>query len=72
MHNSAITCKPEVIKFLIGAGADVNAKTHENNMSMTPLHWFANMASCGDEAIEILLDSGADATIENAQGKTAL
>ena len=39
---------------------------------MTPLHWMVNMNECDEEAIEMLLDAGADQKLKNDDGHTAL
>ena len=68
----------EMVRILIDAGADVNARTDvggDSDMGLiyqgeTPLHF---AAACGDEAmIQMLLDHGADTTARTATGETPL
>ena len=57
---------PQLVRKLLDAGADPNAKSASGG---TPLH---TAAFTGDGAIlDLLLARGADASIKNAQGKTA-
>ena len=73
LHLSGITCNKLVIVALLAAGADVNAQTDSGDtMSMTPLHWFVNMNPCDEEAVGLLLASGANLAILNSEGDTAL
>ena len=58
--------KPEMIKFLIENGADINKKTDGN----TPLHAALQCEEDGFECLEILLENGADLSIPNKEGKT--
>lgn len=53
-------------EFLITNGADINCK---DNQGLTPLHWavFYN----AEEMVKLLLQKGADKTIESKKGKTA-
>ena len=58
----------EVVKYLVGAGADVNV-THSSN-SMTPLHlaaWEGRL-----EVVKYLVGAGADVTLTEYGGRTAL
>lgn len=53
-------------EFLITNGADINCK---DDQGLTPLHWavFYN----AEEMVKLLLQKGADKTIESKKGKTA-
>lgn len=57
----------DVIRTLIRAGANVNARTLAN---WTPL-MYAARDSITNETISLLIEMGADATVENDEGKTA-
>ena len=58
--------KPEMAKFLIDAGADIN---FQNNDGSTALHTAAFF--CRPEIVKMLLDKGADKTIKNKYGASA-
>ena len=59
---------PEVLKALLEAGADVNAK---NKDGVTPLMPAAG-SNPNPEVLKALLEAGADAKAKNNEGKTAL
>ena len=70
----------EIVRLLIEAGADMNARTNENVPSEmgprlvvqgeTPLHF---AAICGEaETVQLLLHGGADRHVETALGETPL
>ena len=70
----------QCVALLLGAGVDPNGKTrqgvetdsfyHVTVYSETPLHW---AAAYGDEAtVQMLIDAGADLSIEDGRGDTAL
>lgn len=70
----------ECVALLLRAGVDPNGKTkqgvetdsfyHVTVYSETPLHW---AAAYGDEAtVKMLIDAGADVSIEDGRGDTAL
>ena len=66
MATDAAPTDPQLVRKLLDAGADPNAKSASGG---TPLH---TAAFTGDGAIlDLLLARGADASIKNAQGKTA-
>lgn len=67
--------EPEICQLLIDAGAEVNAQVERpgsSHLGGTPLHWCARQREDCAEAIEVLLKNGADVTIIDAFGKTAL
>ena len=58
----------EYLKYFVSQGADVNAKTHEYNV--TPLHW---AVSIGDiEIVKFLVSKGADVHAKELTGSTPL
>ncbi|MBT6144566.1 MAG: hypothetical protein HOH74_03990 [Gemmatimonadetes bacterium] len=68
LHTAASKAEPEVVKYLIRAGAALNTRAGEG---WTPLHNAAG--SNRVQAIELLLDAGADAGLEACgDGGTAL
>ena len=68
LHGAAENNKnPDIITALIQAGADINAKSKDG---FTPLHWAAVLNQ--QEAVLLLLENGADATISNGEGLTPL
>lgn len=54
-----------VMKFLINRGVDVNAFRKQGD---TPLHWAVRIRDT--ENVELLLDSGANGTIQNVRDLT--
>ena len=81
LHNAAHSNNLETAKLLIEAGADVNARLEINARTQmrdpkiaqgeTPLHFAAHRLA-EPALIQLLLDAGADKTIETAQGETPL
>jgi hypothetical protein len=59
LHLAATARRPEIIKLLVDAGADVTAK---DNQGGTPLGYAVFMANA--ETVKVLLDSGADPNLE--------
>ena len=73
LHVAGIKCNKAVVAALLGMGANVNAATDPGQaMSMTPLHWYVNMNACDEATVTMLLDAGADMTLQNSQGQTPL
>ena len=69
LHTAAISGKPVIVKMLLDAGADPDARTMGREyLKMTPAHWmvFGNKR----EALKILIDAGADVNAMNTKGKT--
>ncbi len=67
--------EPEIIQLLIDAGADVNARVQKvgsHHEGGTPLHWCSRQHEDCAEAAAVLLDNGADPSLLDAFGKTAL
>lgn len=74
LHFAASKGSAEVVKMLLEAGADVNAKEREyrcndDNCGRTPLHVAASKGNA--EIVKMLLEAGADKTIRDAEDKTA-
>ncbi|MBZ5574992.1 MAG: ankyrin repeat domain-containing protein [Acidobacteriia bacterium] len=69
LHWAVIADRPTVIPILIAAGASLNARD-ENGY--TPLMYAATIDFGDAEAVRALLQAGADRTIRNAEGRTAL
>lgn len=67
LHWSCLNGDPEVVKFLIRNGAEVNAKDAQG---MTPLHWAAWQGQI--EAAKILVSFGAELNTKNISGHTPL
>jgi uncharacterized protein len=63
--SASVFGKPEMARFLIDAGADIN---FQNNDGSTALHTAAFF--CRPEIVKMLLDKGADKTIKNKYGAT--
>jgi uncharacterized protein len=64
--------RPENIKLLLAAGADVNAASRKEGdlMGMTPLMLAALDGS--EDLVQLFLDNGADVSAKDAEGRTAL
>ena len=66
---------PEIVQLLIDAGADVNSRVIRPGSEFlggTALHWCARQKDDSAEVVEVLLKNGADPTLTDAFGKTAL
>ncbi|HVI42023.1 MAG TPA: ankyrin repeat domain-containing protein, partial [Anaerovoracaceae bacterium] len=59
----------EIVEYLIEHGADVNAQSNEVNANSTPLHVACKVGDASK--VMVLLDAGADISIQDAEGKTA-
>ncbi len=59
---------PDVAARLVARGADVNAK--DSHYGQTPLIWAAKNLQIG--LVKLLLDKGADRTVQDKEGQTAL
>ena len=66
-HNSYAPNRAEIIRILIKGGADVNARDESGE---TPLHSFALVGP--PEAVEALIDAGADLTVIDAYDNSPL
>lgn len=68
LHLAAKSGTQETIVALLDAGADVNAQTE---LGETPLHFAAKSNYRPLENIVVLLNTGADGSLKNGDGKTA-
>lgn len=66
LHAAVSSNQPQVVRWLIEAGADVNAR---QQMDYTPLMGAA--ANARHDILEMLLAHGADASLKTTDGKTA-
>ena len=67
LHKAVFYGKNDVVKFYAQNGTDLNSLAGNDN---TPLHMAANRGQL--ESTKILIQYGADKTIRNTQGETAL
>jgi ankyrin repeat protein len=65
LHHAAAFASPSIVKMLLDAGADVEAK---NRFGQRPLHW----AFASPEKVKLLLARGADVNAQANDGRTAL
>lgn len=64
LHHAVQYSSPELVKFMVDKGAEINATCYNN---FTALHLCKS-----SEAAKILLEAGADTTVIDSWGKTAL
>ncbi|MFC6103493.1 ankyrin repeat domain-containing protein [Olivibacter domesticus] len=64
--SAALFNKPEMVKLLIDAGADLDFQNKEGSTALITAAFFGR-----PEIVKMLLDSGADKTIKNKYGATA-
>src|SRR5262249_27557392 len=69
VHWAAIADRPEVIPLLIKAQVPLNAM---DDHGFTPLMYAATIDFGDTEVLDTLLKAGADKTIRNLEGRTAL
>lgn len=69
LHWAAIANRPEVIPQLVEAGVSINAK---DDFDFTPIMYAATIDFGNRACLQALLKAGADPTIRNAEGRTAL
>ena len=67
LHYAAWNDYPKIVALLVGAGADINART---DYGETPLHLCALKAS--NQALQCLIDAGADTSLRHVQGRLPL
>ena len=65
LHHAAAFSTPAIMKLLLDAGADVEAK---NRFAQRPLHW----AFASPEKVKLLLDKGAEVNGQANDGRTTL
>ncbi len=63
---AAVFGQPEIAKFLIEAGADLNFQNNDGSTALISAAFFGRR-----EIVQLLLDAGADKTIKNKYGATA-
>lgn len=63
----------DVARFLVDNGAEIDARTRGDHfvLGLTPLMAAASADAGHTRILELLLDAGADPTLENADGRTA-
>lgn len=59
LHEGASAGNVEVVKYLLEKGADVNARTGDNNTGGSVLWWAMNEAGEDHPVIELLKEAGA-------------
>ena len=67
LHGAVGARRPEIVRLLIEAGADVNRTTEDLN---TPLHWAAREGH--PREVELLLAAGADPNARDSENRTPL
>ena len=72
LHKAVFNRRPDIVRFLIDYGFDLEAKTDANDKyhrpGFTALHWAARQSE--DESVKILLEAGADPAALDATGLT--
>jgi ankyrin repeat protein len=66
-----MTASPELVKALITAGADVNAKDRRGENALHKLAWYGYPEK-NVKTAQVLLAAGADIIARNKDGKTPL
>ena len=66
LFNAVMTNQLDVARYLIGKGADINARDHHEN---TPLHFIPNN---GKDMASLLIQSGANVNIGGSDGRKPL
>jgi ankyrin repeat protein len=70
LHCAAWKGYPEVVAFLLSAGADANAQNSNDHWGTTPLHAAAHANQAA--IVELLIDQGAELNAQDLNGKTAM
>jgi len=70
LHCAAWKGHPEVVAFLLSAGANANAKNTNDHWGTTPLHAAAHANQAA--IVDLLIGQGAELNAEDLNGKTAL
>jgi len=66
---AVVECDPEVLDWLLDAGADVDATSDDRR---TALMWAAGQPLRGEEKLRLLIERGASLELQDTQGRTAL
>jgi ankyrin repeat protein len=77
LHEACARCDANAIELLLAAGADTEAKTakvdsDDSEEGLTPLLTLCGMRGATIEAVDLLLDAGADAKATDKKGRTVL
>lgn len=70
LHCAAWKGHPEVVAFLIAAGADARAENSNDHWGTTPLHAAAHANQAA--IVRMLIDAGADVNAKDGSGRTPL
>ncbi len=70
LHCAAWKGHPAVVALLLGAGAEVNARNHNEHWGTTPLHAAAHANHA--PIVRLLLDHGADPGALDQNGRTPM
>lgn len=69
LHAAAQYDRPDAVRALLDAGAEVNVRDDDGN---TPLMYAVRSPWTSPEVVQLLRDRGGDPTIENQQGNSPL
>jgi ankyrin repeat protein len=69
---AVLTDRPDVVRFFIEQGADVNAQDDHGDTALAQAAAMGNLLKHVREIITLLMHAGADVSIKNSLGYTAL